>query len=120
MDLTVIGKEAKAASRILGRLNVEEKNKGLKAAADALKAEDNIEKILAANKEDIENAKNKFLKKNCDLLVVNDLFEDGAGFKTDTNKVALITKNFVDYLDLMSKEDLAHIILEKLMKVKGE
>ena len=36
MDLTVIGKEAKAASRILGRLNVEEKNKGLKAAAEAL------------------------------------------------------------------------------------
>ena len=33
--------------------------------------------------------KNKFFKKNCDLLVVNDLFEDGAGFKTDTNKVAL-------------------------------
>jgi phosphopantothenoylcysteine decarboxylase / phosphopantothenate---cysteine ligase len=63
----------------------------------------------------IENAQNKFFKKNCDLLVVNDLFEDGAGFKTDTNKVALITKNFVDYLDLMSKEDLAHIILEKLM-----
>ena len=54
------------------------------------------------------------------MLVVNDLFEDGAGFKTDTNKVALITKNFVDYLDLMSKEDLAHIILEKLMKVKGD
>ena len=41
----------------------------------------------------IENAQNKFFKKNCDLLVVNDLFEDGAGFKTDTNKVALITKN---------------------------
>ena len=40
----------------------------------------------------IENAQNKFFKKNCDLLVVNDLFEDGAGFKTDTNKVALITK----------------------------
>ena len=28
----------------------------------------------------IENAQNKFFKKNCDLLVVNDLFEDGAGF----------------------------------------
>ncbi len=62
MDLTVIGKKQKAASRILGRLNVEEKNKGLKAAADALKAEDNIEKILAANKEDIENAKNNNMK----------------------------------------------------------
>ena len=43
----------------------------------------------------IENAKNKFLKKNCDLLVVNDLFEEGAGFKTNTNKVALITKKFL-------------------------
>ena len=68
----------------------------------------------------IENAKNKFLKKNCDLLVVNDLFEEGAGFKTNTNKVALITKNFVDYLDLMSKDDLSNLILDKLIKVKGE
>ena len=68
----------------------------------------------------IENAKNKFLKKNCDLLVVNDLFEEGAGFKTNTNKVALITKNFVDYLDLMSKDDLSDLILDKLIKVKGE
>ena len=76
--------------------------------------------LLTIKDEMIIELKNKFLKKNCDLLVVNDLFEDGAGFKTDTNKVALITKNFVDYLDLMSKEDLAHIILEKLMKVKGE
>ena len=68
----------------------------------------------------VGNAKNKFLKKNCDLLVVNDLFEEGAGFKTNTNKVALITKNFVDYLDLMSKDDLSDLILDKLIKVKGE
>lgn len=68
----------------------------------------------------IENAKNKFIKKNCDLLVVNDLFEDGAGFKTNTNKVALISKNFVDYLDLMSKDDLSFVILDKLIKIKGE
>ena len=49
-----------------------------------------------------------------------DLFEEGAGFKTNTNKVALITKNFVDYLDLMSKDDLSDLILDKLIKVKGE
>ena len=76
--------------------------------------------LLWKQKTLLKMLKISFFKKNCDLLVVNDLFEDGAGFKTDTNKVALITKNFVDYLDLMSKEDLAHIILEKLMKVKGE
>lgn len=68
----------------------------------------------------IENAKTKFNNKNCDLLVVNDLFEPGAGFQNDTNKVAFITKHFVDYLDLMSKEELAYKILEKLRKIKGE
>ena len=68
----------------------------------------------------IENAKNKFIKKNCDLLVVNDLFEKGAGFKGDTNKVAFITKNFVEYKDLMSKSQLADLIIDKLRKIKGE
>ena len=68
----------------------------------------------------LENAQNKFSNKNCDLLVVNDLFEEGAGFKGDTNKVALITKHFVEYLDLMSKDDLSYRIIEKLMKIKGE
>ena len=35
----------------------------------------------------IENAKDKFKRKNCDLLVANNLNENGAGFKKDTNKV---------------------------------
>ena len=68
----------------------------------------------------IENAKNKFIKKNCDLLVVNDLFEPGAGFKKDTNKVAFITKHFVDYQELMTKDQLSDFIIEKLRKIKGE
>ncbi len=68
----------------------------------------------------IENAKKKFVKKNCDLLVVNDLFEKGAGFKGDTNKVAFITKNFVEYKELMSKSQLADLIIDKLRKIKGE
>lgn len=68
----------------------------------------------------IDNAKKKFTEKNCDLIVVNDLFEDGAGFQNDTNKVALITKHFVDYLHLMSKEELAYRIIDKLIKIKGE
>ncbi len=60
------------------------------------------------------------LKRICDLLVVNDLFEKGAGFKGDTNKVAFITKNFVEYKDLMSKSQLADLIIDKLRKIKGE
>ncbi len=56
MDLTVIGKEAKAASRILGRLGASEKNRGLRAVADALVNKDNIKRIIAANQADIDNA----------------------------------------------------------------
>lgn len=68
----------------------------------------------------MSNALTKFEKKNCDLLVVNDLFEAGAGFKNDTNKVTLITKNFNEVKDLMSKDDLGNYIMEKLIKLKGE
>ncbi|MDD8048757.1 MAG: bifunctional phosphopantothenoylcysteine decarboxylase/phosphopantothenate--cysteine ligase CoaBC [Thomasclavelia sp.] len=66
------------------------------------------------------NAKTKFEKKNCDLLVVNDLFEEGAGFKKDTNKVTFITKNFTESKALMSKEYLGELIMDKLLKIKGE
>lgn len=39
------------------------------------------------------SCKEKFIKKNCDLLVANNLKEPGAGFKNDTNKVTFITKD---------------------------
>lgn len=68
----------------------------------------------------IENAKDKFIRKNCDLLVANDLFEAGAGFKNDTNRVTFITSNQVEKIDLMSKDELSDIILNKLIKIKGE
>ncbi len=56
MDLTVIGKEAKKASRILGRLGEMKKNEGLTAVACALMDKDNIKCIMDANKIDIDNA----------------------------------------------------------------
>lgn len=65
----------------------------------------------------IENGKEKLLKKNCDLLVANSLNVEGAGFKNDTNKVTLIFKDHLKEIELMSKEDLAYIILKELMEV---
>lgn len=66
----------------------------------------------------IKNAQDKFIRKNCDLLVANDLFEDGAGFKTDTNKVTLISKNEIKEIELMTKNELSDIILNKLIEIK--
>ncbi|MDF9825558.1 phosphopantothenoylcysteine decarboxylase/phosphopantothenate--cysteine ligase [Breznakia sp. PF5-3] len=63
----------------------------------------------------LKHAKDKFKQKNCDLLVVNDLNEHGAGFKVDTNRVTLIDKHDVQELTLMSKEQLAYTILNKLI-----
>lgn len=65
----------------------------------------------------LENAKEKFEKKNCDLLVLNDLFEEGAGFKKDTNVVTFISKDGCEKKEKMSKEELAYSILFKLMEV---
>lgn len=65
-------------------------------------------------------AKNKFINKNCDLLVANNLKEPGAGFKNDTNKVTFISKEGIEELELMSKNSLSDVILRKLIKIKEE
>lgn len=57
MELYEIGKNAKAASFLLGKLGTEEKNHGLLTAAQEIFAQQ--DKILAANAVDIENAKRK-------------------------------------------------------------
>ena len=55
-DLLLIGQRAKAASRRLAGLSSDEKNAVLLRAADALEAEENMQKILEANAKDLDNA----------------------------------------------------------------
>lgn len=64
----------------------------------------------------IENAKNKCIKKNCDLVIANSISTEGTGFKTDTNKITIIRKDSIKEFDLMSKEECARIILEECFK----
>lgn len=68
----------------------------------------------------IENAKEKFIHKNCDLLVANNLKEPGAGFKNDTNKVTFISEESIQEIELMTKNDLSDLILKKLIKIKED
>ncbi len=72
--------------------------------------------IFAAESENlIENAKSKLERKNADMIVANDITEDGAGFGTDTNIVTIIKAdgNQTEY-PIMSKKELAKIILREL------
>ncbi len=64
----------------------------------------------------LENSQKKLKKKNVDMIVANNLRTAGAGFGTDTNVVTLITADSADELPKMSKEDVAHAILDKIIK----
>ena len=64
-----------------------------------------------------ENSRKKLESKNADMIVANNLKTEGAGFGTDTNVVTLITKNNVCELEKMSKDDVAHKILDEIIKL---
>jgi phosphopantothenoylcysteine decarboxylase/phosphopantothenate--cysteine ligase len=66
----------------------------------------------------IENSRKKLIEKNVDMIVANDLTEQGAGFEVDTNKVTLLTKDETISLEIMSKIDVANKIIDKLVEIK--
>ncbi len=59
----------------------------------------------------IKNSREKLMRKEIDMIVANNLNEEGAGFGTDTNIITIITKDNEVYLPLMSKEMAADEIL---------
>jgi phosphopantothenoylcysteine decarboxylase/phosphopantothenate--cysteine ligase len=66
---------------------------------------------------EIENAKLKIQKKNLDLIVLNSLNDEGAGFGKPTNKITFITNSFeIEALPLQSKEKVAQDILNKVIQ----
>lgn len=63
----------------------------------------------------IENSRAKLQKKNLDMIVANNLKQTGAGFGTDTNIVTLITKEEEIELPMMSKDEVAKEIVNKIV-----
>ncbi|WP_124639229.1 bifunctional phosphopantothenoylcysteine decarboxylase/phosphopantothenate--cysteine ligase CoaBC [Amniculibacterium aquaticum] len=61
---------------------------------------------------EMANAKGKLEKKNLDMIVLNSLRDEGAGFKKDTNKINLITKDEIVTFDLKPKTEVAKDILD--------
>lgn len=71
--------------------------------------------IFSAETENlIENAKAKLQKKNADMVVANDVTKQGAGFDVDTNIVSIICGNNVQNFDIMTKKQVAKIIVDKM------
>ncbi len=68
----------------------------------------------------LENARSKLERKNADMIVANDVLRPDSGFAVDTNRVTIITKEYTERLDLMSKEQIAEMILDQAMKIKSQ
>ena len=64
------------------------------------------------------NAEGKLQRKNFDFVVLNSLQDAGAGFRGDTNKVTLIDRNGNEEHPLMSKRDVAKVIVDKIERIK--
>lgn len=65
----------------------------------------------------IENSEKKLNSKNCDMIIANNLNDNGAGFGVDTNKVSIITKDNIQSLDVLSKKEVAFEVLNRALEL---
>ena len=67
----------------------------------------------------LDRARKKLIGKNIDMIVFNDVSKAGAGFDTETNEVVIIDRTDEQKVPLMSKEDVAVRILDRIMELKN-
>ncbi len=95
----------KATEDILARMG-EKKSKKQFLVGFALESEN-----------EIENAKKKIRSKNLNLVVLNSLRDEGAGFRHDTNKVTLLDRhNKISKFELKSKQEVARDIVKHILE----
>ena len=93
-----------------------EKNPDILEFVGTSKKRPNLVIGFAAESENLQKyAKEKLLKKNCDLIVANDV-EAGKIFGSDQTKVFLVSKNKSENLGKISKAELARILAEKIIR----
>ncbi len=94
-----------------------EKNPDIAAHYGSLKKNQVIVGFAAESTNIYEYAKEKLIKKNFDIIVVNNIKREGAGFGSDTNIVSIISRDKIDDLEIMSKTELAREILDRAKKL---
>lgn len=74
---------------------------------------------FAAETNDVVSyAKSKMERKGLDLVVANDITKEGAGFDTDTNIATIISRTGQNDLPLMTKRELADVILDEIVRAR--
>jgi phosphopantothenoylcysteine decarboxylase/phosphopantothenate--cysteine ligase len=97
------------------KIELEQTEDILKSTISKRKKKSVIVGFALETSDGITNAREKLKAKDLDLVVLNHANEPGAGFGVDTNRVTLLTRNGKqEDLELMSKADLAEILLDRI------
>ena len=106
-------KKGKAAPKI----ELEQTEDILKSTISKRKKKSLIVGFALETTDGIKNAREKLKAKDLDIVVLNDAKEPGAGFAVDTNRVTVLTRDGKqEDLELMSKVDLAEVLLDRVEK----
>lgn len=90
------------------------KNPDIAAAVGKIKESRKLVIFCAESENLLDNARKKLVDKNADMVVANDVTQNGAGFNVDTNIVTVITKKKEKQYGVMSKDALAHVLLDEI------
>jgi phosphopantothenoylcysteine decarboxylase/phosphopantothenate--cysteine ligase len=68
--------------------------------------------------DELANARTKLTRKNLDLIVLNSMQDEGAGFGHETNKITIIDRNNnIDKFELKTKEEASKDILDRVVSL---
>jgi len=76
--------------------------------------------FAAETQDPIQAAKQKLVAKRLDLVVANDVSLPDAGFDVDTNRIHLVDKRGTEELPLLTKDQAADRILDRLVDLLGK
>ena len=100
---------------------VMDKNPDILKELGARKAHQILVGFAAETQNLLDNAREKIVKKNLDMIVANDVTAAGAGFNSDTNIVKFLFPNGeVRSLEQMAKTQVANILLDTVMELKAK
>ena len=74
---------------------------------------------FAAETENLEvNAREKLIRKQCDLIIANDISQPGIGFDSDQNQVLLVYPDRTEAIPLASKHAISLQLVDAIVAVK--
>ena len=97
-----------------------EQTKDILASLGEIKGRQFLVGFALETNNELVNAKTKLKTKNLDLIVLNSLNDEGAGFGVSTNKVTFITKSEeVIEQELKSKAEVAQDLMQQIIKQRN-